>query len=397
MKAHKSTGRRYIICVDDDRALLDGLVHQLEGAFSASHEIEGAESAQEAIELVEELFQGDDVVELVISDQVMPGMKGDQLLEYLHGQYPEMLAMILTGQGGLDSAIRSINNANLNKYLLKPWNEDDLILTIRDLLEKYTLEQENKRLFQELKEAYRHLKEAQEQLVRSEKFAVVGKLAAGIAHEIRNQLTVLGYAEVIKMSFPENKQIGQYVQNILEARSRIISIIEEIRQFARNQTQSYEKEVCLLTDVIDTALSIMSYDKEAKKRTIVKDFQVFPVLTINRDKIIQVLLNLVRNAVQATTAEEGQITIAVSENQNRTLIDITDNGCGIAPEHLDTIWQPFFTTKGEEGTGLGLDICRRIIEGHHGRLLCRSEVDAGTTFTIELPLDKKESAISSRV
>lgn len=389
MKDSKNTVRKYIVCVDDDRALLDGLTQQLEGAFSDTHEIEGAESAQETIELIEELFQEDDIVEMVIADQVMPGMKGDQLLEFLHKTYPKMITVMLTGQGGLDSAIHSINRAGLSRYLLKPWNEDDFKLTIRDLLEKYHLERENERLFQELKEAYQQLKEAQEQLIQSEKLAVVGKLTAGIAHEIRNQLTVLGYAEVIKMSVPENEQVGQYVKNILDARTRILSIVDEIRQFARNQTQSYEKEPFLLTNVVNTALSIMSYDKVVKKREIIKDFQVSPVLTINRDKIIQVIINLMRNAVQAT-ADGGQITVGITENQAHVIIDVTDDGCGISPEILATIWQPFFSTKGDEGTGLGLDICKRIIEGHDGRISCRSEVGVGTTFTIELPLESEE-------
>lgn len=389
MRDSSDKGRKYIICVDDDRSLLDVLIQQLESGFAGSHEIEGAERAVEAIELINELYRNGDNVEMVIADQVMPGMKGDQLLERIHKQYPDVITVMLTGQGGLDSAIYAINNAGLSKYLVKPWNSGDLKLTIRDLLEKSRLEKENKRLFLELKEAYQHLKEAQEQLIHSEKLAVVGKLTAGIAHEIRNQLTILGYAEVIKMAVPENERVGQYVQNILGARDRILSIVEEIRQFARNQAQSYTKETHSLTDVVDMALNIISYDKEAKKRKIVKEFQASPILKLNRDKIIQVLINLSRNAVQATE-EEGEVTVLVTtQNHQYARVQITDNGCGITPENLDKIWQPFFTTKGELGTGLGLDICKRIIEGHDGRIFCESEVGVGTTFTIELPLESK--------
>ena len=193
----------YIICVDDDRSLLDVLIQQLEGAFGQTHEIEGAESADEAIELIHELRTAGDRVDMVISDQVMPGMKGDQLLEMIHSRYPDTITVMLTGQGGLNSAIYAINHAGLSKYLLKPWNSDDLKVTIRDLLEKLRLERENKRLFLELREAYQHVKDTQEQLIHSEKLAVVGKLTAGIAHEIRNQLTILGYAEIIKMFVPD--------------------------------------------------------------------------------------------------------------------------------------------------------------------------------------------------
>ena len=387
MKHANHLPRRYIICVDDDRALLEGLTQQLEAAFAGTHEVEGAESAQEAIHLIEELCGAGCIVEMVVSDQVMPGMKGDELLSVLHEKYPEMITVMLTGQAGLDSAIHAINHAGLSRYLVKPWNDDEFLMTIRELLAKYRLEQENKRLFRELQTAYQHLKETQEQLIHAEKLAVVGKLTAGIAHEIRNQLTILGFAEVIRMAVPENKQVAQYVQNILDTRNRILSIVDEIRQFAKNQTQSYEKVQISLVSVANTALSIMSYDKDAKKRSILKDFQTSPILTINPDKIIQVIINLMRNAVQATD-ENGSITVVITENDSHAILDVVDNGHGIPPEHLENIWLPFFTTKGELGTGLGLDICRRILEGHHGRISCRSRVGVGTTFTIELPLEE---------
>lgn len=387
MTTPKSTQPGYIICVDDDRSLLDVLIQQLEGAFGQTHEIEGAESAQEAIELINELHQTGDRVDMVISDQVMPGMKGDQFLELVHHSYPDTITVMLTGQGGLNSAIHAINNAGLSKYLLKPWNTEELKGTLQDLLERARLERENKRLFQELKKTYEHLKQAQEQLVNSEKLAVVGKLTAGIAHEIRNQLTVLGYAEIIQMAVPGNEQVRQYVTNILGARDRILSIVEEIRQFAKNQAQTYAKEPTSLGEVVETALNIMGYDKEAKRRTIIRKLEASPTLPLNKDKLIQVIINLIRNAVQATQ-EEDEITVSLTQRNTLALIQVHDTGCGIPAEHLRKIWKPFFSTKGEEGTGLGLDICKRIIEGHNGCISCKSHPGKGTTFTIELPIEE---------
>lgn len=379
--------RGYIICVDDDRALLDVLIQQLESAFGQTHEIEGAESATEAIQVITELQHEGERVDLVISDQVMPGMKGDQFLEIIHTRYPDTITVMLTGQGGLNSAIHAINNAGLSRYLLKPWNNEQLKGTLEDLLERSRLERENKRLFAELKDAYEHLKHTQEQLIRSEKLAVVGKLTAGIAHEIRNQLTVLGYAEIIQMAVPGNHQVSQYVENILGARDRILSIVEEIRQFARNQAQTYTKEPASLTEIVETALNIISYDKAAKRRAIVRKFEASPTVPVNKDKLVQVLINLLRNAIQATD-EDDEITVELTTRGALAVIQVHDTGSGIQPKHLRKIWQPFFTTKGEEGTGLGLDICKRIVEGHHGHIACESQVGKGTTFSIELPLDE---------
>ena len=386
MTTQKHVLRGYIICVDDDRSLLDVLIQQLEGTFGRTHEIEGAESAQEAIELLNELHQSGERVDMVISDQVMPGMKGDQLLEMIHTRYPDTITVMLTGQGGLNSAIHAINNAGLSKYLLKPWNNEELKGTLYDLLERSRLERENKQLYHELKEAYEHLKQTQDQLLESEKLAVVGKLTAGIAHEIRNQLTVLGYAEIIQMAVPENEQVSLYVKNILAARDRILGIVEEIRQFARNQAQSYPKEPTPLRTVIETAINIMSYDKAAKCRSIVRNIEASPILSVNKDKLIQVIINLLRNAIQATD-DDGEITVSLMTRESLAVMQVRDTGSGIQPDTLRKIWQPFFSTKGEEGTGLGLDICKRIIEGHNGNIYCKSRPGKGTTFSIELPLD----------
>jgi signal transduction histidine kinase len=111
-----------------------------------------------------------------------------------------------------------------------------------------------------------------------------------------------------------------------------------------------------------------------------------PELFFNEEKIEQVLINLIRNAVEATAEYQGEITIRLTVEEDLVVIRVIDNGEGIPPNLMDQIWEPFFTTKGEEGTGLGLEICRRIIEAHGGRITCDSKTGQGTTFTIRLPL-----------
>jgi two-component system, chemotaxis family, chemotaxis protein CheY len=130
--------RDYIVCVDDEQAVLNQLSAQLTRRFGATHVVECADSAEEALALIPELsLEGD--VQLVICDQVMPGMKGDRFLAIVNRQWPEVMKVLLTGQAGLASAIYAINNAGLHRYVEKPWEAEDLNLTVEGLLTQYDL------------------------------------------------------------------------------------------------------------------------------------------------------------------------------------------------------------------------------------------------------------------
>lgn len=132
----------YIVCVDDEQAVLDQLSAQLTRRFGATHRVECAESAEEALALIDEIFASGDDVELVICDQVMPKMKGDRFLERVHETRPRVMKILLTGQAGLDSAIYAINNAGLHCYIEKPWEVEDLNLAIENLLTQHRLRRE---------------------------------------------------------------------------------------------------------------------------------------------------------------------------------------------------------------------------------------------------------------
>jgi two-component system, chemotaxis family, chemotaxis protein CheY len=133
------SGRAHIVCVDDEQAILNQLSAQLSRRFGSTHLVECAESAEEALGLIESIFAAGDRVELVICDQVMPGMKGDHFLEAVHGAHPETMKVLLTGQAGLGSAIYAINHAGLDRYVEKPWEVEDLSLSIQSLLVQYRL------------------------------------------------------------------------------------------------------------------------------------------------------------------------------------------------------------------------------------------------------------------
>ena len=139
-----------ILLVDDEPFLLESLAEELERHFGGDYQIEAAESGEEALDIIEELHEDGIEIAIVISDQVMPGLKGDELLSQIHLQYPNILKIMLTGQAEVDAVGNAVNSANLYRYLTKPWDVTDLILTIQEALKKYEyikkLEKQNARL-----------------------------------------------------------------------------------------------------------------------------------------------------------------------------------------------------------------------------------------------------------
>jgi diguanylate cyclase (GGDEF)-like protein len=144
------TPRETILCVDDEEGILTALRQQLGARFGQECEIAVAKSATEALELVDELERDGDRLAMVIADQIMPGMKGVELLEEVHRRNPITVKILLTGQAGLDAVVYAINRAGLARYIAKPWDEPDLRLTVEKLLEKFRLELERQQILAEL-------------------------------------------------------------------------------------------------------------------------------------------------------------------------------------------------------------------------------------------------------
>jgi two-component sensor histidine kinase len=134
------TKKDIILCVDDEQIILNALNKQLLRKFGSRFEYEFAESAEEAIELIDELDEAGYTIVMVISDQIMPGMAGDEFLTLFHKRFPKSMKILLTGQAALDSAMNAINKADLYRYLTKPWNESDFLLTVEKGLQQFYLQ-----------------------------------------------------------------------------------------------------------------------------------------------------------------------------------------------------------------------------------------------------------------
>ncbi|MCR4416402.1 MAG: GAF domain-containing sensor histidine kinase [Ignavibacteria bacterium] len=250
-------------------------------------------------------------------------------------------------------------------------------------IENAKLIEEQKRQYELLQKAYKELQAAQETIIKQEKFATIGQLASGINHEIKNQLGVVMAVEAIRKMYPDNHKVQMYTELILEARNRIVSLLDEIRDFSKKK--DYEKTEINLIDLINHTLNICRFDKDLDTMKLI--FQpaenIKPMVMVNADKIQQVLINLIRNAGHASEPR-SKIEIEIENQENFWLIKIRDYGKGIPDDIKEKVWEPFFTTK-SSGTGLGLDICKKIIENHNGEIWFESELGKGTTFFIKLP------------
>ena len=245
------------------------------------------------------------------------------------------------------------------------------------------LQKQQHELEQRIEYRTRELRESQALVVQQEKQAAFGLLAAGIAHEVGNPLA--GISSVIQLL--NRRDVDDYTreryQMVDDQLRRIQRTLRELIDFSRPATLG--RSQCDLQEVLEAALNIAKYYKRRKNKQIVTHYaENLPKLNAVRDQLVQVFLNLILNAMDAT-AEGGTIEISTQRETGRLRVSIRDNGHGIAEADRARLFQPYFTTK-ETGTGLGLFVCKLILERGEGRVELSNTSSNGTTFSVLLPL-----------
>jgi signal transduction histidine kinase len=230
-----------------------------------------------------------------------------------------------------------------------------------------------------------------QQLLRAQRLSSVGTLASSVAHEFNNILTtIINYAKLgLKPEASEANRL-QALEKILKGSQRAATIISSMLGFARNHTT--QRQLVDLISLVEEVLILTEKDLSKHQVQVEKKFHGRPHAPVVRGQIEQILINLIINARQAMP-RGGRLTLEVRENHPTQMaeIRITDTGIGIPPEQLRMIFEAFYTTKepdddGHGGSGLGLSVCRQIIEQHHGRIRVESVVGKGSKFTVKLPL-----------
>jgi len=230
---------------------------------------------------------------------------------------------------------------------------------------------------------FEELRKNQERILQSERLAAIGTTTAGVAHELKNPLTYLSaVAQVLHKKWDDPKfreSVGQMLPSEVQ---RMQLIIEGLLHYSRSQEPVFRP--LDVTEIIEKTMALLSYDIKKNKIFVRKVFRHTEKAKADPNRLMQVLVNVVGNAIQAMTEKGGDLMIITRNNGNKIEIAVQDSGVGVPQSLLNKIYNPFFTTK-ESGSGLGLMIVKKIIDEHQGNISVQSREGKGSTFTISLP------------
>lgn len=366
--------KRDILYVDDE---LDNLV-VFEATFDASFNVYTANSAAKALELLERRS-----FPVTVADQRMPGMTGAELFEVMRRKYPHTKRVMLTGYADSKAMLDAINQGQVYYFLKKPWERHDVFSALSRAIEAYDLSVMNSALT--------------ERLVAVDRCAALGRSAARIAHEMGNQLCMLPLLELIEERYADHDDLMQTAALARQTHDRLTELVNEVKAFVRYEQTGIELKPVALADVLNELVGFLRYDRTLPTERLALRIRCEASVRGHAVKLQQVLINLIKNAAHAIRGHaDGQIALELDVHRAEAVMTVRDNGCGMTPEIAARIWEPFFTTKGEEGNGLGLDIVKDIVEAHAGHIGCETAIGKGATFTIRLPLHRVQDEPQAR-
>jgi two-component system sensor histidine kinase HydH len=233
----------------------------------------------------------------------------------------------------------------------------------------------------------REIRDLQEKVRRSERLASLGRLAAGVAHEIRNPLSsIRGFAQFFMQRFKGQEKDQEYASTMVKEVDRLNRVITELLDFARPKEP--HREPHSLEEILDHTLEVLKPELAKKRVGVEKNYErKLPLARVDRDQLSQAFLNLLINSLESME-DGGKIRVGIRrERQDSLRVSIGDTGKGIPGEDLKKVFEPFFSTK-RKGTGLGLSIVHQIVEGHGGDIQVESQEGEGTFFQITLPIGR---------
>jgi len=318
-----------------------------------------------------------DPPELIVSDIMMPGLDGIALARKIRAAPPtaEVPVLLLSAREEVEAKLAGFE-AGADDYVHKPFD-------IQELHARIELHLRLRAQQRQLREALEQLKKAETTLVQSEKMVALGRMIAGVAHELNNPIHFLrGNLTLLRRRTGQLDGAGPLLADIDESVERITAVTRQLLLFGRKQNDD-PSAIVKLAEVIPLAVKMVAPNTPKGVRILQEvDGEV---VRANAQDLFQVILNIVHNAVQAVDPETGEVRIAATRTGDRVEISVADNGCGIPKENLSKIFEPFFTTKPPgTGTGLGLSIVQELVAAQHGTVRVESEPGRGTTVAVLL-------------
>lgn len=281
----------------------------------------------------------------------------------------------------------------LNKKGTKKFTYDDVRL-LTNMSQQIAVAMENANLYRRLEEKFEftalELKDTQEKLIRTERLAAMGNLVQGVAHEIRNPVTTIGgFALRIKKDEDNDKKVRQYADIILKASQRLENVVGQIGQFVNLLSSNASQKTDIKELVTDTLKDFISRAEKLGISVKTRFADGLPPIVIDYLQIKTAISNILGNAVESMP-EGGSLIIGLEQQANKFLVTIEDTGHGIPKEDLNSVYDPFFTSK-TRGAGLGLTMVYQVVMNHKGEIDIQSRIGKGTKVTIRLPLNPLET------
>lgn len=376
-----------LLIADDEPDMLRFLKSQLSANFDVLEAVDGQQAVEKAAQFLPDI---------ILSDMMMPEKDGLQVCRELRERTStrSIPVVLLTARADEKTKLDCLA-AGASDFLAKPFSLTEIMVRLKNLVDSRLFQKEVVVQKQHLEAALEQIKETESLLVQNEKLASLGRLSAGLIHEINNPLNyarqglhIIGRSSKL-LPESERPNFEDTLKDVEEGVNRVAQIISDLRGFTRNTNQV--NNAFHLKPVVDTGLRFFSH---VWKNNIKREVDIPEGLEVRGDsnQFVQVLINLVQNsldAMESKTYPEGEaphLNLSAQTRRDKIIFTIKDNGPGIPLAIRDKIFDPFFTTKDVgEGMGLGLSICNRIIADHGGRIEVRGQPGHSTEFILELP------------
>jgi signal transduction histidine kinase len=382
-----SRGRRRprVLIADDEPDMLRFLRLQLEDQFEVVEAADGQQAVDRAAQFLPEA---------VLCDLMMPEKDGFQICQELRAKTSTQTipVLLLTARADEETKLAALK-VGASDFLSKPFSTTELRVRLANLVASHQLQRELARQKQILEATLEHLKDTEAQLVQSEKMASLGRLSAGLIHEINNPLNFAKTGLYLLrrkgglLPAADQGEFADVLRDIEDGVDRVSRIVGDLRTFSHPQAD--KMHAVELEPVVEVALRFLSHEWKDGKVTIERAIAPQATVWANRNKLVQVLVNLLQNAFDAMRQKRFEndkptVRIEFRAGADSSQVIVRDNGDGIPAELQPRVFEPFFTTKeAGEGMGLGLSICYRLMDEFGGRIAVRSQPGQYCEFTLE--------------